>query len=193
MTQNFSQKFYNKNCLFGATNIVKNSDREKYVYSGYGIAFVGKVSWSLGNDCARNFVIFGVDNSSSSYTDNQKKNFSVLSEGDTFGINGRFDAPEKKFSINFGNAKTAFCLSLVIRVICLLLGEKPLNLKLTIKMLTFQLNFVSEVLLIKCSLSESKEVSLKGNVYDFSVDYNLIVIDDILDIRKYLIKKNDVV
>ena len=28
-----------KNCLFGATNIVENSDKEKYVYSGYGITF----------------------------------------------------------------------------------------------------------------------------------------------------------
>ena len=30
-TNNF--KF--NNCLFGAANIVKNSDKEKYVYSGY--------------------------------------------------------------------------------------------------------------------------------------------------------------
>ena len=28
-----------KKCLFGATNIVKNSDRYKYLYTGYGIAF----------------------------------------------------------------------------------------------------------------------------------------------------------
>ena len=28
-----------KNCLFGATSIVKNSDKENYVYSGYGITF----------------------------------------------------------------------------------------------------------------------------------------------------------
>ena len=28
-----------KNCLFRATNIVKNSDKNKWVYSGYGIAF----------------------------------------------------------------------------------------------------------------------------------------------------------
>ena len=27
------------NCLFGATNMIKNSDKEKYVYSGYGITF----------------------------------------------------------------------------------------------------------------------------------------------------------
>ena len=28
--------------MFGATNIVKNSNKEKYVYTGYGIAFDGK-------------------------------------------------------------------------------------------------------------------------------------------------------
>ena len=34
-TNNF--KF--KNCLFGATTIAKNSNKEKHVYSGYGIIF----------------------------------------------------------------------------------------------------------------------------------------------------------
>ena len=33
------KNFTLKNCLFGATNIVKNSDKAKWVYSGYGIAF----------------------------------------------------------------------------------------------------------------------------------------------------------
>ena len=28
-----------KNCLFRITNIANNSDKEKYVYSGYGITF----------------------------------------------------------------------------------------------------------------------------------------------------------
>ena len=43
------------NCLFGATNIVKNSDKEKYVYSGYGIIFDSGDSLSFENDFARNF------------------------------------------------------------------------------------------------------------------------------------------
>ena len=34
---------------------------------------------------------------------------------------------------------------------------------------------------------------LIGYVYDFSVDYGAIAIDDILDIQKYLMKKNDIV
>ena len=44
------RNFTLENCLFGATNIVKNSDKEKYVYSGYGIAFDGKGEWSFDND-----------------------------------------------------------------------------------------------------------------------------------------------
>ena len=66
--------FYIKK-LFGATNIVKNSDKEKYVYSRYIIVFDGKGEWSFGNGYARNVIIFGVNNSSSSYTDNFKNNF----------------------------------------------------------------------------------------------------------------------
>ena len=40
-------------CLFGATNLVKNSDQAKYVYSGYGITFDSAGSWSFDNDFAR--------------------------------------------------------------------------------------------------------------------------------------------
>ena len=31
------------------------------------------------------------------------------------------------------------------------------------------------------------------NGYDFSVDYDAIVVDDILDIHKYLMKKNNMI
>ena len=49
----------------------------------------------MDNDFARNVIIFGVDNSSLSHTDNHKNSFLILGEGDTFGINGSFGAPEK--------------------------------------------------------------------------------------------------
>ena len=97
--------------MFGATNIVKNSDKEKYIYSGYGITFGSAGSWSFDNGFARNVVIFGVDNSSSSHSDNRQNNFLVLGEGPTYVINGRFGSPEKKFSINFTKSNTKFCLS----------------------------------------------------------------------------------
>ena len=93
------------------TNIVKNSDKEKYMYSGYGIAFDGKSSWSFDNEFARNVANFGVDDNLSSHNDNQKNDFLALGEGDTISINGNFGAPGKKFSINFSKANPKFCLS----------------------------------------------------------------------------------
>ena len=41
--------------------------------------------------------------------------------------------------------------------------------------------------------AERKLTGLKGYVYDFSVDYNAIAVDDILDIHKYLMKKNNII
>ena len=37
-----------------------------------------------------------------------------------------------------------------------------------------------------------KKTGLKGHVYDFSTDYNAIAFSDILDIHKYLMKKNKI-
>ena len=66
-----------KNCSFGATNMVKNSDKEKYLYSGYGITFNSTDWWSFGDGTVRNVIIFGVDNSSSSYFDNCNNKFNI--------------------------------------------------------------------------------------------------------------------
>ena len=38
-----------------------------------------------------------------------------------------------------------------------------------------------------------KDTGLYGNIYDFSVSYNAITNDEILDIHKYLMKKNNIV
>ena len=76
--RNSNDNFKFKNCLFGAASVVKNSDKEKYVYSGYGILFNSAASWSFDNDIAKNITLFGVDNSSSSHADNRKNNFLVL-------------------------------------------------------------------------------------------------------------------
>ena len=36
-----------------------------------------------------------------------------------------------------------------------------------------------------------KKTGFSGYVYDFSVDYDAILVDNILDIHKYLMKKNN--
>ena len=94
-----------KICFFGATSIVKNSDKEKLKYSSYWIAFDGAGSWNIGNGFAKSVAIFGVDVSSLTHADNRKNNFVVLGESPTYGINGNFASPEKKVSINFSKAK----------------------------------------------------------------------------------------
>ena len=46
---------------------------------------------------------------------------------------------------------------------------------------------------IEWSVDHTKKTGLKGYVNDFSTDYHAIAVSDVLDIRKYVMKKNDVV
>ena len=43
------------------------------------------------------------------------------------------------------------------------------------------------------SVNNMEKTGLNGYVYDFSVNYDAITVDDILDICNYLMKKNDIV
>ena len=43
------------------------------------------------------------------------------------------------------------------------------------------------------SIDNMKKTGFNGYVYDFSVDYDAIAVDDILDIHKYLMKKNNMI
>ena len=122
------------------------------MYCGYEINFHSADSWTFDSDTARNVIIFGVDNSSSSHGDNRKNNVLVLGEV-LLRINGSFGSPNKKFSISFVLVKQKqicvwVCIIMLIIVICVFMKKKPLSLKPTAKLLTFQLNFVSEVYLM---------------------------------------------
>ena len=64
-----------ENCLFGSIKLTKNADINKYEYSGYGIGFDRKASFSISNEIGKNVIIFGVDMSSSTKIDNRKKTF----------------------------------------------------------------------------------------------------------------------
>ena len=43
------------------------------------------------------------------------------------------------------------------------------------------------------STDNMKQTGFNGHVYDFSVDYDAISVDDIKDIHKYWMKKNNIV
>ena len=125
--KNPTNNFKFKNCLFGETNIVKKSDKEKYVYSGYGIAFGSADFRNFDNDSARNIIIFGVDNSSPSHGYSSKNNFSVLSDNLIFGINRSFVSAEKSLALILVKQAQNFvwvCIIMLIIVICLLMEKK---------------------------------------------------------------------
>ena len=63
-----------KNCLFGAVTLTKNTDIDKYGYSGYGIRFDRRSSFSFpSGGFGQNIIIFGVDMSFSVHINNKKK------------------------------------------------------------------------------------------------------------------------
>ena len=62
-----------KDCLFGAVTLTKNANIEKYKYSGYGIGFDRRSSFSFpSGGFGQNVLIFGADMSSSTHIDNKK-------------------------------------------------------------------------------------------------------------------------
>ena len=98
-----------KNCLFGAVTLIKNADIEKYKYSGYGIGFDRRSSFSCtGGGFGQNVLIFGVDTSTSIHIDNKGKDILALGRGPTQGLESTLTA-EKMYSINFTVPKKEFC------------------------------------------------------------------------------------
>ena len=76
-----------ENCLFSAVTLTKNTDIDKYGYSGHGIGFDRRSSFSFpGGGFGQNIIIFGVDISSSPHIDNKKKDILILAIGPTQGL-----------------------------------------------------------------------------------------------------------
>ena len=115
------------NCLFGAVKLTKHIDVDLHKYSGYGIGFDRKGSYSIGDKVGRNVIIFGVD-SSSPHIDHEKKDILILGKGHAQGLDHTL-AAENLNSINFIKENTKFCLSLHYNGanIYLLMVQKLLN------------------------------------------------------------------
>ena len=95
-----------KNCLFGAVTLTKNADMNKYGYSGYGIEFDRKSTFSFpGGGFGQNVIIFGLGMSSSAHIDNKKKDILILGKGPTL-------TAEKMYSFNLTVTLKKICLSL---------------------------------------------------------------------------------
>ena len=65
-----------ENCLFGAVTLTKHVNIDKYGYSGYGIGFDRKGSFSFpSGGYGQNVIIFGADMSSAINIDDEKKKY----------------------------------------------------------------------------------------------------------------------
>ena len=101
-----------KDCLFGPVTLTKNAGIEKYGYSGFGIGFDRRSSFSFpSGGFGQNVLIFGADMNSSSHIDNKGKDILVLGNGPTQGLESTLTAG-KMYSITFTVTKNKFCLSL---------------------------------------------------------------------------------
>ena len=139
-------------------------------------------------------LIFGADMSTSIHIDNKGKDILLLGKGPTQGLESTL-AAEKMYSINFTVTKKKFCLSLHYNG-----GNSYLFVNGTeiIKFKAKDSKIVASPLCLgniskDWSTDNLKKTGLTGYVYNFSADYNAIAIDDIKDIHKYLMKKNDIV
>ena len=122
-----------------------------------------------------------------------KENILVLGKGLTLGLEHTLTA-EKMYSINFTVTKK-LCLSLHYNGAnsCLFVNGTEIY-----KFKSKHSEIVTSSLCLgniskDCSADNMKKTGLTGYVYDFSAAYDAMTVDDIKDIHKYLMKKNDIV
>ena len=99
--------------MFGAVKLTKNSDIDKYGYARYGIGFDSKGTFSHSSGTTGvNFIIFGVDLSSSAHANNKTKSILIVGKGPTQGLEDATLYAKKMYSVNFTATRKKFCLSL---------------------------------------------------------------------------------
>ena len=90
------------NCLFVPVKLTKNADPDKYKYSGQAIAFYSRSQFSfLDGNMGKNFIIFGVDMSSSVHINNKNKDILLLGEGPKQALDDTALTAEAKHPIHF--------------------------------------------------------------------------------------------
>ena len=175
--------------------MTENADIDKYGYSSYGIRFDRISVFSFpGGGFGQNVLFFGGDMCFSAHIDNKKKDILVIGKGPIEVLEHTLTA-EKMYSINFTVTKNKFCLSLHYNAANSYLfvnGTEIYKSKAKdseILASPLCLGNISK----DWSTDNMKKTGFNGYVYDFSVDYDATDVDDIKDIHKYLMKKNNIV
>ena len=132
--------------------------------------------------------------SSSPHIGNKKKDILVLGKGPTQGLEHTLIA-EEMYSISFTLTKKRFCLSLHCNWANRYLFVNGTEIY---KLKAKDSETVASPLCLgniskDWSVDNMKRTGFTGYVYDFSVAYDDIEVNNIKDIPKYLMKKNDIV
>ena len=171
-------------CLFGAT------DYNKKNWSGYGVAF-GK-QYYLHKDSgknANNLIILGVDLSDSSDEETKKNNILILGK-DSIQINNTTIQAKNELKTNC-TVPPKFILSVHYN------GDDSYLFVNNIQQYKFKAKD-SEIKTRKLCLggfsndSSFSDLTAISKIYHFSVDYQLVTIDKIQKIHKYLMKKHSI-
>ena len=116
----------------------------------------------------------------------------ILGKDPTQALGEHSLTAEKMYSISFSATGRRFCLSLYYNGTNSYLFENEVEI---IKLKAKDSEIIPNVLCLgnfskDFSASNMKKTGLYGTVYDFSVNYGAISVDNMLSIHKYLIKKN---
>ena len=130
----------------------------------------------------------------SGHIDNKKKDILVLEIGPTQVLEHKLTA-EKMYTINFTVTNKKLCLSLHYN------GANSYLFVNGIEIYKFKAKdsktLVGPICLGNISkdwpVDNMKRNGFTGYLYDFSVDYEAADVDDIKDIHKYLVNKNNIV
>ena len=115
-----------------------------------------------------------------------KKDILTLGKGPTQGLEHTLTV-EKMYSINFTVNKKKFCLSLHYN------GENSCLFDNGTEIYNFKAKDSEIVATPFWPADNMKKTGFNGYVYDFSVDYDASDADDVLEIDKYLMNKNNIV
>ena len=141
----------------------------------------------------KNVIIFGVDMSSSVHIDNKGKDILVLGEGSTQELDDTTLTAEAQYSINFSRSNRKFCLSLHYNEsnsFLFVSATKIYQLKANDS--EIKKNPLWLGILKGSTAINMKKTGLNGYVYEFSVDYNITDISNIINIHRYLMKIHDI-
>ena len=190
--RNLSTDFTLENYLFGSVKLIKNDDPDKYKYSYYGIGSNSRSKFSLlDSNMGINVINFGADMSSSVYVDNKGNDILILGEGPTQGLDDTTLTAEAKYPINFTQRNKRSVLSLHYN------GNNSFLFVNATRIYQFKAknSEIKDYALCLSNLSKDFTISnmIKtelGRVLKFfSIDFNPIDTNNILDINKYLMER----